>query len=126
MGRPQIIETVSGEKLAVIPLDDYRRLVSAAEDAADQRAYDEARRRLATGEDELVPEPFASRLLDGENPVRVWRELRGLTPRDLAESAGISPAFLSQIESGRRQGKLATLKALATALRVSLDDLVLG
>lgn len=123
MGQPQIIETAAGEKLAVIPLDEYQRLVGAAEDAADLRAYDEAKRRLAAGEDELVPEPFAARLLDGENPVRVWRELRGMSPRQLADAAGISPAYLSQIEGGQREGSLATLKALAAALRVGLDDL---
>lgn len=88
------------------------------------RAYDEAKRRLATGEDGLVSEPFATRLLNGENPVRVWRELRGMDQGELAKAAGISPAFLSQIEGGVREGKVATLKALATALRVSLDDLV--
>jgi DNA-binding XRE family transcriptional regulator len=124
MGQPQIIETLAGEKLAVIPLDEYQRLVSAAEDASDLRAYDEAKRRLAAGEDELVPEPFATRLLNGENPIRVWRELRGMDQSDLARSAAISPAFLSQIEGGQREGKVATLKALATALRVSIDDLV--
>lgn len=124
MGPPQIIETSTGEKLAVIPLEEYRRLVDAAEDAADQGAYDEAKRRLASGEDELVPEPFAGRLLNGESPVRVWRELRGMTPGELADAAGISAAFLSQIEGGRREGRVATLKAIAAALRVSLDDLV--
>lgn len=124
MGHPQIIETQAGEKLAVIPLDEYQRLVSAAEDATDLRAYDEVKRRLASGEDELVPEPFAIRLLNGENPIRVWRELRGMDQGELAKAAGISPAFLSQIEGGLREGKVATLKALAAALRVSLDDLV--
>lgn len=124
MGQPQIIETQAGEKLAVIPLDEYQRLVSAAEDAADLRACDEAKRRLAAGEDELVPEPFATRLLNGESPIRVWRELRGMDQSELARATGISPAFLSQIEGGQREGKVATLKALAAALRVSLDDLV--
>jgi DNA-binding XRE family transcriptional regulator len=124
MAHPQIIETPAGEKLAVIPLDEYQRLVDAAEDATEFRAYGEAKRRLAAGKDELVPDPFASRLRNEDNAVRVWRERRGLTTRELADAAGISSAFLSQIEGGQREGKVATQKALAAVLHVSLDDLV--
>lgn len=123
MSQLQIITTAAGDSLAVIPLEEYRRLVGVSEDAADCRAYDAAKRRLASGEDEIVPPPFAARLLDGENPVRVWRELRGMTIRALADASGISPAFLSQIESGRREGTIKTLKALTIALGIGLDDL---
>jgi len=46
--------------MAVIPLAEYERLVEAAEDSADVRAYDEAKRRLAAGEDELIPAEFVT------------------------------------------------------------------
>jgi transcriptional regulator with XRE-family HTH domain len=46
-----------------------------------------------------------------------------MAPRELAKAAGISQAFLSQIEGGQREGKLATVKAIAAALRVTIDDL---
>ena len=107
---------------AVIPEADYRRLAEAAEDLADIAAGDRATRRLAQGKDEAIPAEFADRILDGENPVRVWRELRGLTVKALAAKAGIKPAFLSQIETGARAGSVATLRALARALRLTLDD----
>lgn len=90
----------------------------------DVRAYDAAKRRLASGEDELVPAAIAHRLLDGENPVRVWREHRGMSARALAERAGISAAYLSQIEAGRRDGSFDTMRKIASALGVALDDLV--
>ena len=118
----QFIETESG-RLAVLPEAEYRRLAEAAEDAADAAVVDRFREKLAAGEEELVPAEIVSRLLAGENPVRVWREWRGLTARALAEAAGVTPAFLSQIEGGQRDGSFETMRKLAAALGVTLDDL---
>jgi len=42
----------------------------------------------------------------------------------LAEKAKISAAYLSQIEGGAREGSITTMKALANALSLVLDDLV--
>ncbi|MFQ5535481.1 MAG: helix-turn-helix domain-containing protein [Sphingomonadales bacterium] len=124
MPHPQYIETPGGEQMVILPRKEYEQLCEAAEDADDVRAYDEAKRRLAAGEDEMVPGEFADRILDGENPVRVWREYRGLSVKELAEKAEISAAYLSQIEGGAREGSVSTMKALATALNLDLDDLV--
>ena len=123
MPRVQIIESPGGERMVVLPLKDYEQLRSAAEDLGDVHAYDAAKRRLASGEDELLPATYANRVLDGENSVRVWREYRGLSVKELAERAGISAAYLSQLERGNRQGTLTTMKALAVALSLDLDDL---
>ena len=106
MRQPQVIATPAGERMVVIPLADYRQLCHAAE-----------------GRDELIPAEFAERILDGESPVRVWREYRGISVRELAARAAISAAYLSQIEGGSRNGSLATMKALAAALSLELDDL---
>lgn len=123
MNTPQIIKSPSGESMAVIPLDEYERLQAAAEMLDDVKAYDEAKRRLAAGEDELVPAEIVDRLLGGENPVRVWREHRGLKAQTLAERSEISAAYLSQIEGGQRDGSFETMRKIAEALQVSLDDL---
>jgi DNA-binding XRE family transcriptional regulator/PHD/YefM family antitoxin component YafN of YafNO toxin-antitoxin module len=123
MNKPTIIKSPSGDRLAVIPLAEYERLVEAAEDLADVRAYDDAMRRLKSGEDELVPAEVVNRLLDGENAVRVWREYRRLNLKQLAELAGVSAPFVSQIESAQREGSLDTMRKIAAALKVSLDDL---
>jgi ribosome-binding protein aMBF1 (putative translation factor) len=122
--KPTIITTPKGERLAVIPEADFRALAEAAEDLADIRAYDRAKKRLAQGKDELVPIEMYDRIAAGENRVRVWREHRGLKLNALAARAGIKPPFLSQIETGRRTASLATVKALARALGVGVDDLV--
>ena len=90
---------------------------------ADIQAYDEAQRAIADGE-ELVPSSVTYAILDGENPIRVWREHRGLTQQQLADLAGISKPYLSQLESGRRGGSIDVLSALARALGLSIDDLI--
>lgn len=110
-------------EMVTIPRDEYDRLRAAAEDLADLQAYDGAKAALAAGEDELIPADCANRLLNGENPLRVYRDLRGFTQAALAEQAGVNRVTVAEIEIGRKQGSVATLRALAGALRVSLDDL---
>lgn len=119
----QTITTPAGERLVLLSEADYAALVDAAEDNADRLAVAAFRRRIAAGEEELVPAAVVDRLLAGENRVRVWREHRGLKASDLAAQAGIAQAFLSQIETGKRDGTVETYRKLADALGVTLDDL---
>jgi DNA-binding XRE family transcriptional regulator len=119
----QIITTPGGERLVVIPEAEYRALREALEDREDLRAIDEFHRRFAAGEEELVPSEVVNRLVDGENPVRVWREYRRLSARDLAEKAGLSAAYLSEIENGKKTGSIGRLRAIAAALGLTVDDL---
>jgi len=116
--------TIDGEDFVALSREAYERLVEAAEDAADSAAIARFEQRLAAGEEEFVPSAMVDRILAGENLVRVWREHRGLTVRALAEMAGIAQPYLSQIETGKREGTLQTMKKIAGALRVKLDDLV--
>ena len=44
-------------------------------------------------------------LLDGDNPIKIWRTYRGLTQAELAQRAGISVPYLSQIENQKRTGQ---------------------
>lgn len=120
----QIIVSPTGERMVVLPENEYRSLVDAAEDAADREVVRRFRQALEAGEEELVPAAMVERLLGGENPVRVWREHRGLSARDLATASGMSATYLSEIETGRKQGSVAALRKIAEALRVDLDDLV--
>jgi DNA-binding XRE family transcriptional regulator len=124
MSKPgTIITTPSGDQMVVLPLAEYERLIEAVEDAADVRGYDAAKRRLAEGRDESIPAEFVDRILNGENKIRVWREYRGLTIKALAETSGLAAAYLSQIETGKREGTIETFKKIAAALRVDIDDI---
>jgi DNA-binding XRE family transcriptional regulator len=120
----QIIIAPNGDRLVVMPEADYERLLDAVEMAEDVAAYDEFKRRLAAGEEEMVPSAVVDRILAGENLVRVWREHRGLTVSALAEQAGIAQPYLSQIETGKREGTLQTMKKIADALKLTVDDLI--
>ncbi|MCP4363608.1 MAG: helix-turn-helix domain-containing protein [Chloroflexi bacterium] len=119
----QIIKKDGEPEWAVIPYEDYQRLVDEAEMLQDIRAYDEAKQALAAGE-ELIPADVTYAILDGANPIKVWRKHRALTQQQVADVAGISKAYLSQIESGRRKGSTDILSAIAKALDLSLDDVV--
>mgnify|MGYP003618248024 FL=1 len=119
----QLILKEGQPEYAVLPYDTYLRLVEDAEMLADIRDYDAAMQAIAEGE-ELIPAEVVYAILDGANPIRVWREHRGLSQSELAATAGISPSYLSQLESGKRDGTLEVLSAIASALNVTLDDLV--
>ena len=121
----QIIKKNGQPEYAVLPYKEYQRLVAEAEMLQDVRDYDEAKLAMANGE-ELIPGRVTYALLDGENPLRVWREYRGLTQQQVAEAAGISKPYLSQLESGQRKGTTEVLQAVAKVLNVSLDDLVMS
>jgi mRNA interferase RelE/StbE len=110
-------------EMVTIPRDEYDRLRAAAEDLADLQTYDRAKAALAAGEDELIPADYVNRLLNGENSLRVYRDLRGMTQAALGEKAGVGRVTVAEIETGRKQGSITTLRALANALSVSLDDL---
>lgn len=97
------------------------RLEEMPDDAAAVARF---RARLAAGEEELVPAVVLDRLLDGENPVRVWRTHRGLTQSGLARASGVHRVVIADIEAGRRGREGESLKALAEALGVGGDDLV--
>ena len=92
--------------------------------AAELAEDTELARRALWRDEERIPVEVVDRLIESENPVRVWREYRRLSRRQLAETAGITTAYLSQIETGRRGGSSKVLRAIATALDVDLDDIV--
>ncbi|GJD94174.1 helix-turn-helix domain-containing protein [Methylobacterium iners] len=120
----QTIVTPGGERLVVLSEADYAALVEAGEDAEDRAALGCFRARLASGEEEMIPSEVVDRLLGGENRIRVWREHRCLSAKALAERSGIAQGFLSQIETGKREGTIETLRKIAAALSVTIDDLV--
>lgn len=111
-------------KMVTIPQEEYDRLREAAEDLADLRAYDRAKAALAAGEDELVPADYAKRLIAGESPLRVWRELRRLSQVGLGKASGVNRVQIADIEAGRGKGSVETVRKLADALGVAVDDLV--
>ena len=119
----QVIEKNGNPEWAIIPYKEYLRLVEEVEMLNDVRDYDMAIKAVKQGE-ELVPSEVAYAILDGESPIRVWREYRGYTQQQLSKAAGISKPYLSQIETGKRTGTMEVLSAIANALDLTIDDIV--
>ncbi len=112
------IDTRDGPVEAVpISHDRLRELEELAKDARD---FESVR---ATAGEETFPLEVAERLAAGDNPVRVFRDHRGLKAIDLAAAAGISPNYLSEIENGKKPGSVNVLRKIADVLDVDLDNL---
>ncbi|MDD9989931.1 MAG: helix-turn-helix transcriptional regulator [Spirochaetaceae bacterium] len=114
--------TLAGEDYAVVPLAEYEALRNAVnEDAIDAATM---KRVLEDPDQELVPFTLVKRIADGEHPVRVWREYRGMRAGELATAAGIANSYLSDIENGKKPGSINAMRRIAIALDVSIDDLI--
>jgi transcriptional regulator with XRE-family HTH domain len=71
-----------------------------------------------------MPEADWARIRAGETPLKVIREYRGLTQKQVSQQSGIAAPEISAIENGRRRGSVDTFKALAKALGTGLDVLL--
>ena len=120
----QIIQKNGEPEWVIIPYETYLQLIEDAEMSQDVRDYDLTLQQIKSGEEEIIPGKVVYAILDGENPIRTWREYRRLTQRQLASSAGISVPYLSQLESGKRSGTARVLESIATPLHVTLDEII--
>ena len=109
--------TLNGKDFVILSREDYEDLVDVGEATKISE-------RIRSGEEELVPSEIVNALIDGANPVRVWRNHRGITARELARRTELSAAYISEIETGKKDGSISSMKKIATVLGVDLDDLV--
>jgi DNA-binding XRE family transcriptional regulator len=116
----QTITTPNGEKLVLLSLAEYEALL----DKADIAAANKAMADIEAGREEVIPAEIANRIIDGENKVRVWRSHRGMSARELAAAVGVSAPYISEIESGKKEGSVPVMKKIAEALKLDIDDLV--
>lgn len=121
----QFITSPKGDEMAVMPRALYENLMEHFEDVVDARAAKEILRRIKSGEEETYPADMVKRLIDGkESRVRIWRGYRRMTAEKLAAAAGISRAYLTQIETGARIGPTNIMRRLAAALGCDLESLL--
>lgn len=96
---------IQGKPYVLVPLHDYRELTSAPQ---DNSLPDDILNALSARQD---------------HPVKIIRNFRGMTQAELAESSGISRPYLTEIETGKKDGSIRAIKALANALDVSISAL---
>jgi len=122
--QPQIIRDGERPEYAVIPYEQFEQMVERLEELIDLHESEKIRARVEAGEEETVPLELVKRIANGESPVRVWREYRGLERRDLAATIGVTDHTLYTIETGRRDPSTRVLRKLADELAVDVDDLL--
>jgi transcriptional regulator with XRE-family HTH domain len=71
----------------------------------------------------LASRPETNGRLEVGERLRAIRLLRRLTLREVAEAAGVSESFVSQLERGRSSASVATLQRLAAAVGIEISDL---
>jgi DNA-binding XRE family transcriptional regulator len=124
MNKPQTIHTPAGEEMVVMSRIEYDSLISTLEDLEDALAAEQSIRKIATGEVELITDAEVDDYLDAPTPLAFWRKKRGLTQVALAKKVGVTQAYMSEIESGKKEARVGVLKELAAALKVTVDELV--
>lgn len=96
---------IQGKPYVLVPLHDYREISSAGTDSALPN--------------DVLDEIAAKQT----HPIRIIRKFREMTQADLAEASGISRPYLTEIETGKKDGSIRALKALAEALGVTVGDI---
>lgn len=120
MATVQYIEEDGRRTFAIVPMTLWRKAIAALGEPDEMLSDAPAALDARTF---AVPDEIRARADECGSPVLAWREHRGLSQTQLAKSASISKAYLSQIETGARHGSVRSLKALAVALQVPLDAL---
>jgi mRNA interferase RelE/StbE len=111
--------------LVRVVLEDAHRRSEDKEDEADIEEAKAVMARIEAGEELPIPAEFAMRIVEGESPVKVHREWRGMSQAEVARKAGMTQGALSDIERGRRTPGLKAAKALAKALGVPIANIVM-
>jgi transcriptional regulator with XRE-family HTH domain len=114
-----------GDDIVILSRKEYDQLIAATnEDTADIEILRRSIIRVESGEEETFASDEVDAFLASKTPLAFFRKQRGMSQDTLAKRAGITQSYLSEIEIGRKSGDIRTLRKLADALKVSLDNLV--
>ena len=77
--------------------------------------------RLYCNDKDSIPHEVISAVVDGETPVKAWREYLGFTQTDIAKRMGVSQSAYAQMENGKP--RKATVSNIARALNITAEQL---
>lgn len=97
---------IQGKPYVLVPLHDYRDMTGGAGNSND-----------------LPSDILDALAAKQESPVKILRKHRGMTQAELAKKAGLSRPYLTEIETGKKDGSIRAMKSLATILKVSVGIL---
>ncbi len=92
---------IQGKPYVLIPLHEYRAMTN--DNAQSEDLPDDVLDALTARK---------------ESPIKILRKYRGFTQADLAREAGISRPYLTEIETGKKDGSVRAIKSIAEALGV--------
>ena len=96
---------IAGKPHVLVPLHDYTQM------------------KNSNAANELPDDILAKIAIGGQSAIKIIRKHRGMTQDDLANAAGLSRPYLTEIETGRKEGSIRSLKSIAKALNVPLEKL---
>ncbi len=99
---------IQGKPYVLVPLHEYRML-SSENGQAEAKLPDDVLDEIHAGQ---------------TSPIRILRKHRGLTQAELADHAGLSRPYLTEIETRKKQGSVKAIRALAETLDVPTGLLV--
>ena len=115
----KFIVTPGGEKLAIMPAEEF-------EDMRDALIHQSAMADYRAGRSEALTIDEVRKLLEAQTPLAFWRAKRSLTQAKLAKAAGTTQPHIADIELGKHGASFDLMARIAKALRVKIDDLAPG
>ncbi|WP_136523701.1 helix-turn-helix domain-containing protein [Geomonas ferrireducens] len=106
----QIIEHEGQPAFVLVPWEEFQRI----------RRMLAAEKAQASGIPQSVVE---AHVLHDMSLIRAWREELGLKQEDLAKRLNVSQAAVAKFEHPTARPRLATLRKIAAALGISLEQL---
>jgi DNA-binding XRE family transcriptional regulator len=105
----QIIKQDGQPAFVVIPYDEYIKVFPD--------------KPWEPGGDLIPHEVVGLTIKKGFTLVRAWREYLDLTQKEVAAKMGVTQAALSQMESGKKRLRKASLEKLAAAMGLSVEQI---
>ena len=105
---PQIIMQDGKPAFAVIPWEEYQKLIRQSPDETDV----------------WIPhEVVKANVINRASMVRAWREYFGMTQQELARRAGMTQPALARLEKSDSKPRVGTLKKISAAMDITLEQL---
>jgi prevent-host-death family protein len=104
----QIISKNGIPMFVIVPYDEY--ISSRQKQKAEEKLY-------------FPQEVVEKTAVDGKSLIRAWREYKRMSQKEVAEQMGITQAAYCQLEKSENRLRHATLKKIAAALGISVDQL---
>ena len=118
---PKFID-IGGTEMVLLTKAEFDTLLQRIEDAEENAElvaiYDQRMADLKAGYDVILPVEVSARCRKGESLLRAVRNWRGMTQAEVAEKTGFTQGYLSDLESGKREGTAQTLRMIAKALDI--------